>query len=265
MQDLIELYTGADEDSRLTRQYITQIEFDTTIHVLRDYLKTDVSVTELGAATGRYSLNFAKLGCNTTAVELVPDQVAILRAKAKEQGLSLSIYEGNACAVPFIENSSQDLCVILGPLYHLKTQQERNQAISETHRILKPGGIIALAYISRYFVAGIFAQIFPELVTPQILLTLHGTGLVPNQLTESFFNVGYFASPKEMEALVLDNGFQKIRHVATDGFCRYISSGVNNFSQEQYNTWLDYHLKTCDEPTLLGSSNHGLVVARKFS
>ncbi|MCW8330170.1 methyltransferase domain-containing protein [Photobacterium sp. SDRW27] len=263
MQELIDQYTDADEDERLTRQFITQMEFDTTMHVLKEYLVPGAKVVEQGAATGRYSLHFAKMGCKTTAVELVPDQVSILRSKVKEQGLALSIYEGNACSVPFIESHSQDLCVILGPLYHLQTQEQRNQAISEANRILKPGGILAVAYISRYFVAGMFAQQFPQLVTPKVLSTLSESGLVPSKLADSFFNVGYFATPSEMEKLVSEHGFTKLRHVATDGFGRYIASGVNHFSPEQYASWLAYHLKTCDEPSLLGSSNHGLVIAKK--
>lgn len=263
MQELIEQYTGVDEDSRLTRQLITQIEFDTTMHVLKEYLSPEIKVIEQGAATGRYSLNFARMGCNTTAVELAPEQVNILKHKANEQGLTLSIYEGNACSVPFVESNSQDVCVILGPLYHLQTQEERDQAILEANRILKPDGILAVAYISRYFVAGMFAQQSPELVTPEVLCTLLESGLVPSELADGFFNVGYFATPQEMENLISAHGFTTLRHVSTDGFGRYISSGINNFTSEQYKTWLSYHLKTCDEPSLLGSSNHGLVLARK--
>ena len=265
MQELIDQYTGANEDSRLTRQYIAQMEFDTTMDALKAYLVPNVKVIELGAATGRYSLHFAKMACDTTAIELVPDQVNILKRKAEEQGLTLSIHEGNACSVPFIESNSHDLCVILGPLYHLQSQEQRDQAIAEAYRILKPNGVLAVAYISRYFIAGMFAQQFPKLITPDILSTLLESGLVPSQFADSFFNVGYFATPVEVEELVSAHGFTQLRHVATDGFNRYISSGVNNFTPEQYQTWLSYHLKTCDEPSLLGSSNHGLLLARKIS
>jgi len=263
MQEVIAQYTGADEDSRLTRQFIAQMEFDTTMDALKAYLVPKAKVIELGAATGRYSLNFAKMGCDTTAVELAPDQINILKNKAKEQDLALSIYEGNACSVPFIESNSHDLCVILGPIYHLQTQEQRDQAIAEAYRILKPSGVLAVAYISRYFVAGMFAQQFPQLVTPKVLSILLESGLVPSQLADSFFNVGYFATPAEVESLVSERSFTILRHVATDGFNRYISSGVNNFTPEQYKTWLSYHLKTCDEPSLLGSSNHGLLIAKK--
>ncbi|MFD2180385.1 class I SAM-dependent methyltransferase [Veronia pacifica] len=263
MDDLIARYTDADEDSRLTRQYIAKMEYDTTMYLLRDYLQPGQKVCELGAATGRYSLSFADMGCNVTSVELVPDQVNILTQKAKAQGKPLTIHQGSACSVPFIEDSSQDLCVVLGPLYHLKTERERQQVIEEAQRILKPGGVVALAYIPRFFVAGLFAKVFPELVTPEVMTELTEAGTVSSVNANRFFRVGYFSMPEEMEALLAHGEFSLLRHSATDGIGRLISEGVNHFSPEQYQSWLNYHLATCDEPTLLGASNHGLVIGKK--
>ncbi|MDV5169697.1 class I SAM-dependent methyltransferase [Photobacterium rosenbergii] len=263
MDALIEQYTSADEDSRLTRQYITRMEFDTTMHVLYGWLTPGTCVAELGAATGRYSLTFAQMGCKVTAVELVPDQVRILREKAGVSDIDIDIHQGSACEVSFIADNSQDLCVILGPLYHLQTEQERRRALEEAMRILKPGGVVAVAYISRFFVAGLFAQQFPHLMTPHVLDELKRGGLVSSPEAAQFFNVGYFATPEEMTLLVEERGFAIERHIATDGFGRYLASGINHFNPEQYDAWLAYHLETCDEPSLLGASNHGLVIARK--
>jgi len=263
MEALIAQYTGADEDSRLTRQYIAQMEFDTTMHVLQGFITPGTKVCELGAATGRYSLTFAKQGCDVTAVELVPDQVEILKQNAQSQSAKLKVYQGNACEVPFIASDSQDVCVVLGPLYHLQSSTERAQAMREAKRILKPGGTLAVAYISRYFVAGMFAQKFPELITPEILTELRTQGTVSSAKADSFFNVGYFATPEQMEALLTEQGMKITNHVATDGIGRYISDGVNQFTPSQYQTWLNYHLATCAESSVLGSSNHGLVVAKK--
>jgi ubiquinone/menaquinone biosynthesis C-methylase UbiE len=265
MEQLIAQYTGANEDSRLTRQYIAQLEYDTTMHKLRPYIQNAEHVCELGAATGRYSLAFAKMGCHVTAVELAPDQVNILKQKATQQSLELTIHEGNACSVPYISDESQQVCVILGPLYHLKTLAERQQALSEAYRMLKPNGLLAVAYISSFFVAGMFAQQCPELITPDVLLQLRQSGTVSDPRADDFFKVGYFATPSEIEHLISEAGFSVNEHIATDGFGRYIAKGVNHFSPEQYRAWRDHHFATCDEPTLLGSSNHGLVIARKVS
>ncbi len=263
MEDLIEQYTNADENARLTRQYITQMEYDTTMHAILPYLSRGTQVCELGAATGRYSFALAQLGCEVTAVELVPDQVRILRSNADQKGLAVSIYQGDACDVSFLSDESQDVLLILGPLYHLRTQSQREQAMAEARRVLKPDGVIAIAYISRYFIAGLFAQKFPELIIPDVLTELYELGTVSHEKADSFFRVGYFATPQEMNTLLDDHTFSIERHLATDGFGRYIAEGVNRFNTDQYQVWLQHHLTVCDEPSLLGSSNHGLIIGRK--
>ncbi|GHA52527.1 hypothetical protein GCM10007086_28250 [Photobacterium aphoticum] len=102
MEELIAQYTGADEDERLTRQYITQLEFDTTMHKLADYLSPGTRICEIGAATGRYSLTFSALGCEVTSVELAPDQVDILRKKRQHNNShSISLKVTHAACLLF--------------------------------------------------------------------------------------------------------------------------------------------------------------------
>ncbi|WP_342608618.1 hypothetical protein [Vibrio tritonius] len=73
---------------------------------------------------------------------------------------------------------------------------------------------------------------FPELVTPDVYSKLLNEDVVTSDAADRFFQVGYFATPKEMEELVEGQGFKRVSHIATDTF------------------------------TLLGSSNHGLVIAQ---
>jgi len=266
MQDeLLEYYAAFDEDQRLTRQNITRIEFDTTTHVLSKYVQGEENLTELGAATGRYSLHYAAHGCSVTAVELVPELVSVLVRKTEAHAFDISIHEANATTVPFISDNSQDVVLILGPLYHIQNGDERHAVLSEANRILKPGGIVAVAYISRYFVAGLLAKMSPRFVVPSVLHELNETGLVNNKEADPFFRTGYFSTPYEMEELVTNAQFDVKEHISTDGFGRYISSEVNALDEASYQNWLDYHLSTCHEPSLLGSSNHGLVIAQKSS
>ena len=73
---------------------------------------------------------------------------------------------------------------------------------------------------------------FPELVTPDVYSKLLNEGVVTSSAADRFFQVGYFATPTEMEELVEEQGFKLVSHIATDTF------------------------------TLLRSSNHGLVIAQ---
>ncbi|WP_274680669.1 class I SAM-dependent methyltransferase [Vibrio aestuarianus] len=264
-EEYMEYYAKFDEEKRLLSQNITRIEFDTTLSVLEPYIGPASNLTELGAATGRYSLHYAQQGINVTAVELVPELVEQLNNNAKRQSLSLSVHEANAKDVSFIENDSQDIVLILGPLYHIQSKSDREAVLKEANRVLKPNGIVAIAYISRFFVAGLLAKMSNDLVSPAVLSELNESGLVTSPDVDPFFRTGYFAKPSEIESLVVHTGFSVEKHVATDGYVRFIGQEVNQLSEQQYQAWLKYHLSTCAEPSLLGSSNHGLVIAKKCS
>ncbi|CAM3587774.1 bifunctional 3-demethylubiquinone-9 3-methyltransferase/ 2-octaprenyl-6-hydroxy phenol methylase [Vibrio aerogenes CECT 7868] len=271
-EEYLQYYASFDEDQRLTRQHITRIEFDTTQYVLAPYVQPDSSqrdsgqpksLTEFGAATGRYALFYAQQGLDVTAVELVPELVSQLRKNAADAKAELNIHQANATDVSFIADASQDVVLILGPLYHIQQASDRESVMREAYRILKPGGVVAIAYISRFFVAGLLAKMSASLVTPEILSELRETGLVTTPEVYRFFRTGYFATPQEIEDLATQSGFHIKDHLATDGCVRYIGQQVNELSETQYQAWLKYHLSTCREPSLFGTSNHGLVIAGK--
>ncbi len=50
-------------------------------------------------------------------------------------------------------DSSVDAVLLLGPLYHLVDRDDRLAALSEARRVLRPGGVLAAAAISRYLAA----------------------------------------------------------------------------------------------------------------
>lgn len=263
-QEYLDYYSSFDEEGRLTSQNITRVEFDTSIHKLAPYTKRCQTLTEFGAATGQYSLFYAQQGIDVTAVELVPELVSQLKSKAQTKELDIHIHQANATHVPFIDDASQDVVLILGPLYHIQQQGAREAVLKEAHRILRDGGIVAVAYISRFFVAGLLAKMTPSLVTPQILTQLSETGLITTPDVDAFFRTGYFATPSEIERLVESQRFNIQRHLASDSFVRYMGQEINTLSPSQYQAWLEYHLGVCEEPSLLGSSNHGLVIAQKY-
>ncbi|GBL00735.1 hypothetical protein VH1709_contig00050-0052 [Vibrio harveyi] len=133
--------------------------------------------------------------------------------------------------------------------------------MKEAHRVLKLNGIVAIAYISRFFVAGLLAKMSSDLVSPTVLSDLNESGLVTSPDVDPFIRTGYFAKPSEIEPLVFHTGFSVENHVATDGYVRFLGQEVNQLSEQQYQAWLKYHLTTCAESSLLGSSNHGLVTS----
>ena len=126
-KDIIEeKYNNYQEDERFNRKS-QSFEFKTTMHYIQKYLKKGSKILEIGAGTGRYSIALAKMGYDVTAVELVENNLKVLRENAK--GLeNLKSYQGDALNLQF-ENNSFDLVLCFGPMYHLFNKKDKDRAI----------------------------------------------------------------------------------------------------------------------------------------
>lgn len=83
------------------------------------------------------------MGYQLTLFDLTPLHVDTARAKG------LDAYVADARALP-IANATMDVVLLLGPLYHLSDPNDRRQALAEAFRVLKPGGLISAAALSRW-------------------------------------------------------------------------------------------------------------------
>lgn len=110
------------------------------------YAKTGSKILEIGAGTGRYSVALAKEGMNVDAVELLENNLIVL--KENSRGISnLHSYQGDATDLKRFVDDTFDLTLSLGPMYHLYKSDEVNSAIDEAIRVTKPG-VIMFAFLS---------------------------------------------------------------------------------------------------------------------
>ena len=144
MKEIIEYYNNYDEEGRLKKKNRSP-EYITTMRYIEKYLKPNSKILEIGAGTGRYSVTLADMGYDVTAVELVEHNIEIMKKKVKPEH-NIKIYQGNACDLSFIDSDTYDIVLLLGPMYHLFNDEDKNKAISEAIRVAKKGGIIYSAY-----------------------------------------------------------------------------------------------------------------------
>ena len=85
-QEILNNYYNEDcaEDTRLESQH-GQVEFLTTTKFIKEYLKPDSKILEVGAGTGRYSLYYANKGYDVTAIEYVNHNVDMLKSKITDE------------------------------------------------------------------------------------------------------------------------------------------------------------------------------------
>ena len=263
-QALLDFYNSGIEEERLTRRLTNRIEFETTLWVLESYIPAHCKLLEIGSATGRYAIHYALQGHQVTAVDVVPSQVAHLRAQiAKKQVDGLKACIGDARNLDMVADNSMDVVLCLGPLYHLQTEQDRLLCLSEALRVLKPNGILAIAYLNRFLTAALRVKREPEIIHTGFLDAIAKKGIIDDPAFDGFTRSAYFATPDEMEALLTRYQVSILEHVAVDGPCKLLEDVINSMTEEEFQIWLRYHWATCREKSILGYSNHGLIICQK--
>jgi ubiquinone/menaquinone biosynthesis C-methylase UbiE len=98
---------------------------------------------EIGAGTGYFSLNLLQAGVvgEAVATDISPGMLATLKANAARLGLDVHTRAAYAEALPF-EDETFDLVFGHAVLHHLP---DLEQAFSEFHRVLRPGGTLVFA------------------------------------------------------------------------------------------------------------------------
>ncbi len=106
-------------------------------------------VLDVGGGAGVYAAWLAERGYRVHLVDPVPLHVTQAAAVAAGMGDAFSVAAGDArqLAEP---DRSQDVVLLLGPLYHLTERAERLLALREARRVLRPGGLVFAVGISRF-------------------------------------------------------------------------------------------------------------------
>ena len=131
-------YKDYDEEGRLENSRLGKVEYLTTRKYLDTLLSDNCKIAEIGAGTGRYSVTLAKEGYDVTAVELVQHNLDILENKL-DGSENIKTFLGNALDLNMLEDNTYDITLLLGPMYHLYTREDKKAALREALRITKHG------------------------------------------------------------------------------------------------------------------------------
>jgi len=73
----------------------------------------------------------------------------------------------------------------------------------------------------------------------------------------------YQSIPEEVEKVMKKFNLTILHNIAIDGLKAPIYETINSMSPETFDRYMNYHYKTCEIRSLLGYSEHGLVICRK--
>lgn len=260
-QYLIDFYNHYDEDGRLALKH-GSVEFFTTMRYIEKYIKPGARVLEIGAGTGRYSHALARQGYAVDAVELVEHNIEIFR-KNTQSGERITITQGNAMDLSAFEDNLYDITLLLGPLYHLYSIEDKRQAVREALRVTKTGGVIFAAYV----------------ISDGCLLDegfKRGNISVAEYIEKGLIDPQTFAAksePKDLFELVRKEDIDdlmsvfpvtRLHYVAADGCALLMREAVDRMDDEAFQLFLNYHFATCEREDLLGITSHAVDVFTKI-
>lgn len=259
MSDVLKYYENYDEDKRLGKSNLHKIEYLTTIHFLDRIIPPNSKILDVCAGTGIYSFYLEGKGHSVTAVDIVPRFVEIMEDKKKRLSSKINIYLGDARNLNKLDLENYDIVLCMGALYHLHQDNDRRKVIEQCLNILKEDGILASSYINRHasFISE-FKRMDKEL-DREALNEIFNKGHNLDEKMSSF----YLSSSQEMNKLMNEFNIEKIADIGSDGIGYMLSDKIHNLSDEEYQFWLDYHYKTCQDESLIGYSLHGLYIGRK--
>ena len=255
---LTDFYRNYDEDGRLRSQH-GMVEFLTTMRSIDKYIKPGMRILEIGAATGRYSHALAQRGYQVDAVELVEHNIQIFREKTLP-GEKITIRQGDARELDFFDDNTYDITLLLGPMYHLFTQEDQHLALAEAIRVTKPGGVICVAYcgneatmIQYCFAQGMLQkEHYRKLVDP----VTFKAGVDPAELFCLYRR-------EDIDALISDLPVSRLHFVGADLATNYMKETIDAMDPVFFDLYLQYHFVICERSDLVGVSHHFLDVLRK--
>ena len=137
-------YALGEEQDRLTSAH-GLLELLRTQDILQRHLPpVPARILDVGGGPGVYAEWLAGLGYSVHLVDPVPLHV---EQASRRPGVTASLGDARTLAAA---DSSCDVVLALGPLYHLPDRSQRLLAWREFGRVVVPGGLIVAAAISRY-------------------------------------------------------------------------------------------------------------------
>ena len=264
--DIVSYYNN-DPDREHLRLEQHQLEYELTWRYFEHYLPPQGSILEVGAATGRYTLELARRGYSVTAVDMSAVLLDQCAKRIAEEGLSERVHFVLADARDLSQLAPQsfDAVLMMGPLYHLVVKADRQQAIQQAFALLKDNGLLFSSFISRFGIFGDLMGDHPEWIENQAeVRSILEMGKDPGLLPHAGFR-GYFARADEVAPLHEELGFETLVVAGVEPAIAAEDESYNRLPGNWRRQWLDLLFEISTEPSILGASRHLLYIGRKLN
>ncbi len=261
--EILSHYRTTDEGSRLGRAH-GRLEQARTQELLLRHLPTGPArILDVGGGTGVYARWLAALGHTVHVVDPVPGHVAQALDPSTD-GITAAI--GDARDLDAAD-ASFDAVLLLGPLYHLTERADRVTALTEARRVVRPGGPVIAAAISRFaaLLDGLSGGALGDDRFAAGAATTTATGQHRNETDNTdYFTTAYFHHPDELLPELADAGLEPRARYGIEGPGYWYPDLEERLDDQARAELVLGAARTLEsEPTVIGVSAHLLAVGRR--
>ena len=260
-------YQQTHEAERLSSSFGELERLRTEAILVRHLPPPPATIFDVGGAAGVYAFPLTQQGYRVHLIDPVASHLELARSHASASRVELaSITMGDARDLD-VGDSAADVILLLGPLYQLVERSDRLQALREAGRILKPGGVLFAAAISRFasFIDGLARGFFCDPVFRQIVADDLASGQHRNPGNHlEYFTTAYFHRPEQLAAEVREAGFGDVKILAVEGpawSTSHLPDAWNDQIQRQ--NLMDFLTLMEGEQSIVGASAHLIAVAHR--
>lgn len=270
MSDIVREYynEGVQEEwERLERAY-PRFELLSTMRLVEEFFPPSGRVADIGGGPGRYTIELLQKGYQVTLIDLSEGAATFARDKLAELDLAPeAVHSADARELPMLETASFDGALHLGPMYHIVDPDERQRALAELYRILKPGAPAIVGFINPWGVLRGGLTEFPDLYSDEPLI---------RSLLETFVQVGKqsafteaaFITPPQALAELRAAGFAVECRAGVEGFASGARQPVTDLAEKNplaYDVVAKLVPETSTHPAFRDCTEHLHVVVRKIA
>lgn len=255
-----EYYNKHKEENRLKTRH-GRVEFCVSMKYILQFIEIlqqntpNIKIADIGAGTGRYSVELASKGFDVTAVELVRHNIEIMEKKHA----NVKIWSGDARNLHFLKDETFDLTIFFGPLYHLHGDAEKLKAFNEVKRITKKGGYIFSGYVMNDY--SILLYCFDQ----NRIVELKKQGRIdknfhiisPNDELYDYVRI------EDLNRLNEKTGLKRIKLFSPDGPADFMRAKLNAMNEETFEEFINFVLQNAERAETLGAGSHIVDILQK--
>jgi 2-polyprenyl-3-methyl-5-hydroxy-6-metoxy-1,4-benzoquinol methylase len=252
------------EAVRLATQF--PVEFAVTARWLRRWVPDGAAVADVGVGGGHYAELLARRGCRVHLVDVSQNLLDAARARLLDAGLPdqlAGVSRLSATDLGSLPAAEFDAVLLLGPLYHLDTLEQRRAAVSEAARLLKRQGLLFAAGINRLtYLRDLFRDAPAQVLSRSAFHEqyLRDGNVTPGQAPP--LGDAHLTTAEEFRDLFADE-FEELALLGVESFTGPCQQALAGLPPAEAEAWLDLVERTAGTAEGRGMSDHFLYVGCK--